>query len=94
MQSARTSQNTPVLAFLCMFDFFILFFFFLKNELNFLAFPISYAKSNQYALFNITWPKANKQVFKLNSAEHEIFPAHKCYNANNHWHFNIYEQEK
>ena len=22
------------------------------------------------------------------------FPAHKCYNANNCWHFNIYEQEK
>ena len=23
-----------------------------------------------------------------------FFPAHKCYNANNCWHFNIYEQEK
>ena len=30
----------------------------------------------------------------LNSAEHEIFPAHKCKNANNCWHFNIYEQEQ
>ena len=30
----------------------------------------------------------------LNSAEHEIFPAHKCYNAINCWHLNIYEQEK
>ena len=28
--------------------------------------------------------------FMLNSAEHENFPAHKCYNANC-WHFNIYE---
>ena len=26
----------------------------------------------------------------LNSAEHEIYPAHKCQNANNCWHFNIY----
>ena len=29
-----------------------------------------------------------------NSAEREIFPAHKCLNANNCWHFNIYEQGK
>ena len=29
----------------------------------------------------------------LNSIEHEFFPAHKCLNANNCWHFNIYEQE-
>ena len=28
------------------------------------------------------------------SAEHEIFPAHKCQNANKCWHFDIYEQEK
>ena len=27
--------------------------------------------------------------FILNSAEHEIYPAPKCYNANNCWHFNI-----
>ena len=33
-------------------------------------------------------------LFILNSGEHEIFPAHKCLNANNCWHFNIYEQEK
>ena len=30
----------------------------------------------------------------LDSAKHEIFPAHKCQNANNCWHFNIYEQGK
>ena len=29
----------------------------------------------------------------LNSTEHEKFPAHKCYNANNCWHFNICELE-
>ena len=27
--------------------------------------------------------------FMLNSGEHEIYPAHKCQNANNCWHFNI-----
>ena len=29
----------------------------------------------------------------LNSAKHEIFPAHQCINANNRWHFNVYEHE-
>ena len=31
-----------------------------------------------------------KTFFILNSSEHEIYPAHKCKNANNCWHFNIY----
>ena len=35
-------------------------------------------------------PKVVKLFFMLNSAEHEIYPAHKCENANNCWHFNIY----
>ena len=35
-----------------------------------------------------------KKNFMLDSAELEIFPAHKCENANNCWHFDIYEQEK
>ena len=35
-----------------------------------------------------------KTFFMLNSTEHENFPAHKCENANNCWHFNIYEWEK
>ena len=35
-----------------------------------------------------------KTIFMLNSIEHEIFPAHKCKNANNCWHFNMYEREK
>ena len=29
----------------------------------------------------------------LSSTDHEIFPVHKCGNANSCWHFNIYEQE-
>ena len=36
----------------------------------------------------MTRPEGYKTFFMLNSAEHENFPAHKCYNAN------IYEQEK
>ena len=40
------------------------------------------------------WPQGYKTFFMLNSTEHEIFPAHKCYNANNCWHFNIYEWGK
>ena len=39
-------------------------------------------------------PRGYKTFFMLNSIEHEIFPAHKCLNANNCWHLNIYEQEK
>ena len=35
-----------------------------------------------------------KIFFMLNSVEHKIFPAHKCLNDNNCWHFTIYEQEK
>ena len=34
-----------------------------------------------------------KLHFRLNSPEHEIYPVHKCKNANNCWHFNIYKQE-
>ena len=42
------------------------------------------------------WSRARgyKTFFMLNSTEDEIFSAHKCENANNCWHFNIYEQEK
>ena len=29
------------------------------------------------------WPRDYKTFFILNSAEHEIYPAHKCENANN-----------
>ena len=32
--------------------------------------------------------------FRLRYAANATFPAHKCKNANNCWHFNIYEQEK
>ena len=35
-----------------------------------------------------------KTFFMLNSAEHAIYPAHKCKNANNCWHFNIYKHDK
>ena len=31
--------------------------------------------------------------FMLNPADHGIFPANKCLNANNCWQFNIYELE-
>ena len=36
----------------------------------------------------------HKTFFMLNSAELDIYPAHKCENANNCWHFHIYEQDK
>ena len=50
--------------------------------------------SDQNAPFGAVWPRGYKTIFMLNSAEHEIFPAHKCKNANNCWHFNLYGQEK
>ena len=40
------------------------------------------------------WNQGYKTFFMLNSAEHKIYPAHKCLNANNCWHFNIYEHDK
>ena len=39
-------------------------------------------------------PETLKLFFMPSSTEHEIFPAQKCPNANNCWHFNIYEWEK
>ena len=41
-----------------------------------------------------TRPRGYKTFYMLNSAEHEIFPAHKCYIAITCLHFNNYEQEK
>ena len=35
-------------------------------------------------------PRCYKTLLMLNSAEHEICPAHKSLNGNNCWHFNIY----
>ena len=37
-------------------------------------------------------PRGYKTFFMLNSAEHEIFSANKHENANNSWHFHIYQQ--
>ena len=42
----------------------------------------------------LTRPQGYKTFFMLSSAETKIYPAHKCKNANNCWHFNIYEQDK
>ena len=33
-----------------------------------------------------SWPQGYKTSSMLNSAEQEIYPAHKCWNANNCWH--------
>ena len=59
---------------------------------TFLSFIINYKDNQNHAL---TAPKDQalrlSQKIMLNSAEHEFFPAHECWNANN---FNIYEQEK
>ena len=35
-------------------------------------------------------PEVIKTFFMLNSAKHKIYLSHKCQNANNCWHFNIY----
>ena len=40
------------------------------------------------------WSRGYKTFSMLTSAEHEINPAHKRYNANNCWHFNNYEHDK
>ena len=42
----------------------------------------------------LIWPQGFKTFFILNSADYEIYPAHKCYNANNCCHFNIYQRDK
>ena len=38
-------------------------------------------------------PGGYKNFFMLNSAEHEIYPAHKCQNANNRKSSNSYMKE-
>ena len=38
-----------------------------------------------------TLSQGYKTIFMLNTTEHEIYPPHKCYNANNCCHFNINE---
>ena len=40
------------------------------------------------------WPRGNKTFFMINSAAHDIYPAHKCQNANSCWHSNIYKHDK
>ena len=51
-------------------------------------------KKQEYLQYQTVWiqirPRGYKTFFILNSAEHEIYPAHKCQNANNCWHLNIY----
>ena len=39
-----------------------------------------------------SWPRGCKTFFILNSAMHVIFSANKYENANNSWHFHIYQQ--
>ena len=51
---------------------------------------VSFLHLRNFSCFSHTWPRGHKTFVMLNSAEHEIDPAHKCYNANNCWHFNIY----
>ena len=36
-------------------------------------------------------PEVTKTLFVLNSAEHEIYSANGYENANNSWHFHIYQ---
>ena len=39
-------------------------------------------------------PQGYNTFSMLNLAEHKIYLAHKCENANNCWHFNIYKLDK
>ena len=39
------------------------------------------------------WPLGYKTFSMLNSTEFDIFPAHKCWNANKCLHVNIYERK-
>ena len=47
-----------------------------------------------YLTFCPAWPRGHRTFSMLTSAEHEIYPAHKCLNANSCWHFNIYKHDK
>ena len=39
-------------------------------------------------------PEVIKLFFRPNTTKHETYHAHKCQNANNCWHFNIYKHDK
>ena len=41
----------------------------------------------------VTWSRGYKTFFMIISAECKIYSAHECQNANNCWHFNIYEHD-
>ena len=52
-----------------------------------------FESENELKLYNLeAWSWGYKSLFMLNSTEHDIYPGHKCQNANNGWHFNIYNQ--
>ena len=49
-----------------------------------------FESENELKFYNLeAWTRGYKVFFMLNSAEHEIYPARKCQNVNNCWHFNI-----
>ena len=47
-------------------------------------------RKQEYIKGKVIRPGVIKLFFMLNSTEHDIYRAHKYYNANNCWHLNIY----
>ena len=61
-------------------------------RLNF--FPYSTQLSTKFQLLIKTKILANEEASRFKSLRSCIYHAEKCLNANNCWHFNIYEQDK
>ena len=53
---------------------------------------MSFTKRVGIKISSRSGPEVIKLVFLFNSADHVIFPATKYENANNRWHFHIYQQ--
>ena len=55
-----------------------------------------HAQLNEHEILNAHKYKIIRKlsIFQTHICQNAIFPAHKGWNANNCWHFNIYEQEK
>ena len=57
-------------------------------------FVLNSTESTKFQLLTITTIQTNKDVSCNMSLKYCIYHANKCLNANNCWHFNIYEQDK
>ena len=83
---SRLGQRASIWA--CLVGFYVIPRRFEDDEAKFCLLWVDYFR-RVFLLKEASRPRGYKTFSMLNLAEHDIFPAHKCF-----WHFNIYEQVK